>query len=692
MDSWIVDADGIDIDQTGRFRNALFHENTAIDSFLELDSKRTIIAAPKGNGKTLLLKAKRANLPPEYSFLPRNLLVDKATGVPNLSTKLTSLLSQPEHWKSLWLIAISIAIIKDKYEETELESLSDQIKSSDVKDILKDEHLDTPCSLIQNIVKIKKSTYHQLENLYASRLSHNLRSIRNQYGVFIDNTDEFFEQELYKNREDLEKRPLYKSMWDACQIGLALATRDLRLINPHIKVFASIRKEVIPDILTSTPLAIQIGGATTVLQYRYEELIDILDKNIKNEKSENLFTTSPAHEVAEWFFGIDKLYYIHPRTGDEEHVYDYLLRHTLGRPRDIAHIGSEVASANPSVRTPKRIKDIVNREAGVLAEAYFTEMLPHVDRLNTNSLFSLLDRNYFDLSELEAISEKYDEMNGIEKEDSAHVFCNLYKLGLLGVIETDIQSGLLRQKFATPGSISLSASNCLPDSTVYLLHPMLDDLVAEKNRDYRDGMNRTNIIGHGLPWRATRSFSFVAKGDVKEFSKIMEDEDKYHEFLLVFKQKILEVVNGTSYRIEGGDSVLFVEESPIELIRVCANLSTSIEKRFGHSVRFGLDVGYIEQLENSELKGGVLRRSARLEAAVKFSGLFCSDKFIEEATKMKMAIDGASCCKSVDLPHLEYEDGLFNLSKGELDEPVWTSIWKIQPEQSAMQPITSAKM
>jgi hypothetical protein len=206
---------------------------------------------------------------------------------------------------------------------------------------------------------------------------------------------------------------------------------------------------------------------------------------------------------------------------------------------------------------------------------------------------------------------------------------------------------------------------------------MIDDLVAAKNQSYREGMNRTNIIGHGLPWRAKRSFSFVAKGDVKQFSKIMNDEDKYHEFLQVFKAKVLETVNGTSFTLEGGDSVLLVEESPVELIRVCKALNSSISDIFGHSVRFGLDVGYLEQLENGQLKGGVLRRSARLEAAVKAAGIYCSGKFYDEAARMKMNIDGATPCEGGHLDHLEFEDGLFNLSKGETDEAVWTSIWKI---------------
>lgn len=677
MESWIVDADGIDINQTGTFRNALFHENTAINGFLEIDSKKTIVAAPKGNGKTLLLKAKRATLPPDYQLLPRDLLLDKASGVPNVSPKLHSVLSQPEHWKSLWLIAMSISILKDKLDRAEYESMISNVKQLKAKEVLHDKDLDTPCSLIQNFVKIENTIYHQLEDLYASRLSHKLRTIRNQYAIFIDNTDEFFEQELYKNRDDIAKRPLFKSMWDACQIGLALATRDLRLINPHLKVYATIRKEVVPDILQSTPQAIQIGGATTVLHYRYDELVDIIEKNISNEKSENLFTTSTVYAKAEWFFGIDHLHYIHPRTGDEEFVYDYLIRHTLGRPRDIAHIGSAISELGPEIRSAKRIRDVVNSEAGILAQAYFTEMLPHVDRLDTNALFSMLEKNFFELEELEEISGEYDKVLGIEGEESAHVFCNLYKLGLLGVVETDMDTGLLRQRFASPGSVSLSAKNCLPASLSYLIHPMIDDLVASRNIKYRDGMNRINIIGHGLPWREKRSSSFVAKGDVKKFSKIMDDEDNYHEFLHFFKASVLDVVNGTSYSLEGGDSVLLIEESPIELVRVCKALSAKVYDRFGHHVRFGLDVGYIEHLQNGELKGGVLRRCARLEAAVKHAGLYCSEKFIDEAARMRMNIGGATACEASHLQHLEFEAGQFNLSKGPTDEPVWMPIWKI---------------
>src|SRR5262249_34549299 len=62
------------------------HPNPEIRSFLRADNKSTtIVIAPKGFGKTLLLKAKRLSIQDKYGhILPTGALVEKPSGLPSV--------------------------------------------------------------------------------------------------------------------------------------------------------------------------------------------------------------------------------------------------------------------------------------------------------------------------------------------------------------------------------------------------------------------------------------------------------------------------------------------------------------------------------------------------------------------------------------------------------------------------------
>lgn len=133
-----------------------------------------------------------------------------------------------------------------------------------------------------NLLRLPKREFHSLENQYASDISPIIRRLHRQTAIFIDNVDEFFEQELYRHIDDSKNLPFYRSLWNASQIGIALAVRDLHLINPHIKVYASIRKEVLPDLTGTSSLSTQIKGYSIDINYGHGDLEEIIEKNILN--------------------------------------------------------------------------------------------------------------------------------------------------------------------------------------------------------------------------------------------------------------------------------------------------------------------------------------------------------------------------------------------------------------------------
>ena len=79
-DPWIEDARDLDnADQLLQSANGILEKTPAIADFLRNDTKKRIIVAPKGYGKTFLLKCKRTLLQKDSArafCLPENSMVD----------------------------------------------------------------------------------------------------------------------------------------------------------------------------------------------------------------------------------------------------------------------------------------------------------------------------------------------------------------------------------------------------------------------------------------------------------------------------------------------------------------------------------------------------------------------------------------------------------------------------------------
>ena len=116
MQAWIIDASEMDAEDILSFRSNLLHPNPEIRSFLKPDNKgTTIVIAPKGFGKTLLLKAKRLSIHDKYThILPSGALVEKPSGLPSVipTSDYGDLRDSEGYWRSVWLLSFTIAVLK----------------------------------------------------------------------------------------------------------------------------------------------------------------------------------------------------------------------------------------------------------------------------------------------------------------------------------------------------------------------------------------------------------------------------------------------------------------------------------------------------------------------------------------------------------------------------------------------------
>ena len=106
----------MDAEDILNFRSNLLHPNPEIRSFLRPDEKgTTIVIAPKGFGKTLLLKAKRLSIQDKYAhILPSGALVEKPGGLPSVipTSEYGDLRDSEGYWRSVWLLSFTIAVLK----------------------------------------------------------------------------------------------------------------------------------------------------------------------------------------------------------------------------------------------------------------------------------------------------------------------------------------------------------------------------------------------------------------------------------------------------------------------------------------------------------------------------------------------------------------------------------------------------
>ena len=256
------------------FRSNLLHPNPEIRSFLKPDNKgTTIVIAPKGFGKTLLLKAKRLSIQDKYThILPSGALVEKPSGLPSVipTSDYGDLRDSEGYWRSVWLLSFTIAVLKaTDYEPGRC--------SRSLKAIFQDDNFLSVWEIFDHILSAPVNSYHQLNNDYNDALLPGFRRLHELTAVFVDNIDEYYEgvlREMNAGRERPAGGKVKRSFWHLAQYGIAAAARELSHINTHVKIYVSIRKEVlqgssaIPTSVSSSAANRSSSATPTAISWR----------------------------------------------------------------------------------------------------------------------------------------------------------------------------------------------------------------------------------------------------------------------------------------------------------------------------------------------------------------------------------------------------------------------------------------
>ena len=720
---WRVEADTLPEMAYDHYRHTLIHETSSIKAYLTpKHHERTILVAPKGYGKTLLLIAKKKSFLEARSgqiVMAENRFIDRPLGIlPMVRRELLELLaSDYEFWKSLWKISLSLSAIK-AFARATRERPADRIVTHHdwYRRIIADDANYFEAGEI--FVDLLNQDYKYIINIIkeSNFIFPHFNRINTQVVFFIDNVDEYFRPVLEDRSPGASGHRFYRNrnnaVWSLAQIALASTAYELEKTNHHIKIFCTIRHEAFLKMPKVESDAFQISGRCTKIEYTRDDLEKIFLKNIDITPRERLVDPDSEEPmlrlVGETNKAVDHRFVSRP-----EHIFDYFLRHTLYRPRDLMFIGGEIVKIDPAQRSAEAIRGAVDAATKTIVDSIFGEMRPFFTVPNRELLFKRIETNVLTVEQLDKVTDAYVgelEYDAARDPDGeiCHPFSVLHKLGLLGTVRLEFgNQGKWHQCFLQPTEIQIKNDPELPLSEYYLVHPALDQSIYERSAGkYTRGYDTRNIIGNQLEWEDPIAYSFVLKGDMVGYSHVMNSElyevvtRKLYEWAREICRDLIFV------DISAGDSILLIDGSPDRIVR-CAKELVRRARDFQErpmKMRFGGAAGPIAFERMRRMHNGswdtvtvpmglALRTSALLEPHAPPGSALVEERFHEFGDRRdirKGDINTAHVANELprrymaplapsDLPAMEFDrdDEKFVLRKNRLDPPYYTRLWQI---------------
>ena len=679
MRSWTVDADDIKVAED--FDDALLHKPPWLEGFLGAGGdEKFIVIGTKGFGKTLLLKAKRVRYQATDGVLciPVNALLDKPIGDKIFSKDMLELYAHStEWWAKVWLIAIAAAVLK------RLDQLDNLRVTPRLGALLEDARLTGVIDHFVNLLDLPRHELHRCATDADNALVPRLRALNTPVAIFIDNVDEYFNKHVRRAvGRASDTGEISPNIWYFAQMGLVEVAYQLRRVNHHLKVFAAVRKEAFLKFDEMTSMVQQYRGSAIDIHYTPESLREIFENNIRREKDRNLVApellkTNPV----EAFLGQRTL--PNPFTHEEEDVFDYLARHTLRRPRDFMTIGQKLSDLRPSERRLReRFQEVVGQGAAEIASEYLNEIAPYLGNVDMARVLAQIPSNVLTRATVEDIFLEHNAAVG-PGEELSHIFCMLFRAGLLGHLDTNHLTGKRMQHFLPTGQEIFQPDGILPSSSHYLVHPVLAGVIARLNPQYAQSIDRVNIIGHARPWKDATDrqlkMLMVLRADVDGFGQLMQRgldhgvRDALRRAVETFAGDCLHASIG------GGDSLMLVDDRILVLVKAARRIMEEVSESPGSPrMRVAIAVGPVDVRERGDdppaIEGGTaVLVASRIEPLVRPGEIWVTD----EIRAMLEATDTLFLAEPV-VHAAARADGHVNVKKHASDEEdMWVKLHRI---------------
>jgi serine/threonine protein kinase/class 3 adenylate cyclase len=490
--SWASDANQIDINEL----RSLTFKNKIVTEFLDSTSKYFVIGS-KGLGKTLMLTYKRSLLNEQYQgndprkhaavqFIPEGRpYLDLMGDLPTIGKAGLQMMSTLPGCKRLWSFAFRVAAVSHLVERERGEDDRDELARfpQPIRLMLEGRKAE-PTVVLKQLLALPFGDLKQLLDRGENYLEYRIRSLHSARFIFVDKLDQALSG-------------VGREVWISMQAGMLEAAWDLMNTNAHVKIFATIREEAFADY--ESDIKANLHGATTALRYTKRDLRDML------EKLTYFYERIPLRDfVSLDIVGANE-------SARTEAPFEFIYRHTLGRPRDLVIISSEISRNRGALDEQLFTRVVREASAGMLVSNVFNEMRVFLDILHKkedrNRFLAMLPHDILTADEVIDIwcrfhdfDREYYDLHGNDAEGVYHPFRELFDCGLLGVIQRDPSSGNRYQRFRQPRDAVGGSHRQLPTSSHYLLHPALQALILQQAGGSGFRPFRHVLIGHDEPW------------------------------------------------------------------------------------------------------------------------------------------------------------------------------------------------
>src|SRR5208337_3299000 len=429
---------------------------------------------------------------------------------PILPNEKIDILEQSDNWGTRWNIAFSLCLIKGFQEEQDVREqieqlLDDRSIPSPLFTIVTHPYINRPFDILHDCLASQRNELYSIMR-FAQSITRIFSTIHKKAAIFVDNIDEYLQHYInfsYTRPDDVQEK--FLRIWYAGQIGAWVALRRLHGINPHVRIFVSIRKEAYHFAAKHEADFSNLRSFRRELRYRREDIKQIIENNVSaTPKSELVDKKNPSLILR--FLGPENEFVPNVGTAKQESIMDYWIRHCSLRPRDAVTIGKEISLISAKGRTQQAIRAAINSAAAESVETLFNEVAPFFVSLYPDILPSVLTSNVLTQEDRVKASAAYTQLAsrqyGVETSVVEHAFSALYCLGLIGIVQDSRDKpGMLVQNFSPIGEMSYGQSDVLPRAEIYLIHPALSDFVIRRNVGFLRELNKHNVIGDALEWR-----------------------------------------------------------------------------------------------------------------------------------------------------------------------------------------------
>ena len=458
--------------------------NTPIREFLNNEDKFFLVGA-KGLGKTLFLRYKSYQFHERYqdsiqfnagqSELTENLNIH-----PDTFTKEELLQFRDKAiWQLIWELALWIMVFRivEKPIESRLEKLID--KAHQLSTIL--------TRLLNNRNKVDE--YRE----FVSNFQESKGSIQSGVAIFIDDFDQTLLNFLRNPHPSDEyyagKQSPSLEIWVNAQGGLVGAIYNINRQNAHIKIYATIRREAFEAL--EGEMKINYRQHASILHYEKDDIRIIFEKNIQLIERPKRFDQYNNTLIGS-FLGFDELphRFAVDMQGNKrrEDAFNFIYRHTFGRPREIVLMGNRldelVSSASYKNASPEQRVDaariLVNKESRELLQQYKQEIIPYFSEDWLNLFVEQVRSNVITKDDLQRLD--------------TDTIRNYFNLGLIGFVRAFTHEGKMKQEFNPPATYNYRVNQPLPETDYLVIHSTMDARLLEKHT-YGNFYNKYNIIG-----------------------------------------------------------------------------------------------------------------------------------------------------------------------------------------------------